>query len=189
MKCVSPSRDWSRFTCLAKCLRQTCDKNTNKCTQSGWAVRDRWAPRTGDISQRLLSINTAGLNSAGVHELPLICHRGLPNGHDVSRMSRWIKPAPASSIWWEDSYRHSRECWAFSSPGTYANGEGEHANTSGLAAFDADFHTNQGSRMLRIAGLQGRGCHVISTQVKACFLSRIFESQIKVARHRGFLER
>lgn len=40
------------------------------------AVVDRWALGTGGISQRALSINSAGLNTAGVHVLPLICHRG-----------------------------------------------------------------------------------------------------------------
>lgn len=51
-------------------------------------VRDRWAPRPGHIHQPLLSRNSAGLSRAGVHELPLICHRGLPNGHDVSLTSQ-----------------------------------------------------------------------------------------------------
>lgn len=51
------------------------------------AVTDRWAPRTGGVSQRPLGINSAGLNTARVHALPLICHRGPPNGHGVSRMS------------------------------------------------------------------------------------------------------
>lgn len=70
-----PPRSRSGFTCLAKCRRQTHDKNTNNCNVKQ-AVVDRWALRTGGISQRPLSINTAGLNPAGAHVLPLICHRG-----------------------------------------------------------------------------------------------------------------
>lgn len=77
-----PPRSRSGFTCLAKRRRQTHDKNTNRCDVMP-AVVDRWALGTGGITQRPLSINSAGLNAAGVHVLPLICHRGEGGGSQM----------------------------------------------------------------------------------------------------------